>query len=78
MTSKIETLRPCPFCGSKKVEICRTNPGACWVRCGRCGADAPSDPERKVAIRIWNRRPKMMGDAKIVTDDDATYWQDGD
>lgn len=47
----MEKIKPCPFCGAKKVEICRTNEAACWVRCDRCGADAPSGwllPREKV------------------------------
>ena len=64
----MEKIKPCPFCGLKKVEICRTNPQACWVRCYNCGADAPSDSNRKIAIRIWNKRPVAIGFAKIIDD----------
>lgn len=69
----MEKIKPCPFCGSKKVQVCRTNENACWIRCGRCGADAPSDPLRKVAIRIWNKRPKVDGFAKIEWDDEILF-----
>lgn len=65
-----EKIKPCPFCGSKKVDVCRTNENACWIRCAKCGADAPHDPTRKVAIRNWNKRPKVVGFAKIVEDDE--------
>lgn len=37
-----ETIKRCPFCGSREVEICRTNQHACWIRCADCGADAQS------------------------------------
>jgi len=67
----MEKIKPCPFCGSKKVVVCRTNPDACWIRCENCGADACSDAVRKKAIAIWNRRPKRDGFAKIVYDDEA-------
>jgi Lar family restriction alleviation protein len=66
-------LKPCPFCGSKKVEICRTNEWSCWVRCARCGADAPGGKDRKEAIKIWNRRPKAEGQAKIISDLDKEF-----
>ncbi len=65
----MEKIKPCPFCGSKKVDVCRTTPY--WIRCGRCGADAESDPTRKGAIKNWNRRRKVEGFAKIDQDDDA-------
>lgn len=69
----MEKIKPCPFCGSKKVDVCRTNENACWIRCGRCGADAPGDPHRKVAISIWNKRPKVEGFAKIEWDDEILF-----
>ena len=68
---KQEQIKPCPFCGSKKVEVCRTNENACWIRCEKCGADSESDPSRKRAIQIWNRRPKTEGFAKIVFDQET-------
>lgn len=64
-----EKIKPCPFCGSKTVDICRTNENACWVRCARCWGEAPSNADRKVAIGLWNRRPKFDGFAKIGWDD---------
>ncbi len=70
-----ENTKPCPFCGSKKVEVCRTNENACWIRCARCGADAPSNPSRKEAIRIWNSRPVVIGFSKIVEDDEILFWR---
>lgn len=68
-----EKIKPCPFCGSKKVDICRTNENACWVRCARCYGKAASDTFRKVAIRNWNHRPKVEGFAKIDFDDESTF-----
>ena len=52
----IEQVLSCPFCGCEELELCRTNPNACWVRCGGCGADAESHKDRKQAISNWNRR----------------------
>ncbi len=68
----MQLIKSCPFCGSQKVEVCRTNPEACWIRCARCGADAPSTSKRKRAIAIWNKRPKAkVFSAKIVDDQDV-------
>lgn len=70
---KTEKIKPCPFCGGKKIEIIRTNP--CWIRCYNCGADAPSNESRKIAINIWNKRPRIEGFAKIIIDGDKIYKQ---
>ncbi len=65
-----EKIKPCPFCGSKKIDICRTNENACWLRCARCSGESGSTPLREDAIRIWNKRPKVEGFAKIDWDSD--------
>lgn len=64
----------CPFCPSWEVEICRTNPNACWVRCAQCGADAQSHRTRTGAIANWNRRHNSLLRASIVSDDDRERW----
>ena len=64
-----EILKCCPFCGRHKVEICRTNANACWVRCSVCGADAESHGDRARAIANWNRRHYDDKPAKVVDDD---------
>lgn len=66
----MEEIKPCPFCGSKKVDICRTNPDACWVRCHKCDTDAPSFKTREEAIQFWNTRTPQEGFAEIVFDDE--------
>lgn len=63
-------IKSCPFCGSLKVEVCRTNPQACWIRCFLCGADAESHRSRAGAIANWNRRDPASLSAVIVSDDD--------
>lgn len=60
----------CPFCPSFEVEICRTNPNACWVRCAQCGAEAQSHRTRRGAIANWNRRHHSTYTASIVFDMD--------
>jgi len=63
-------LKPCPFCGSTELQLCRTNEHACWVRCDDCGADAPSTEKREDAIDIWNTRPDVDRPAMFVIDDE--------
>lgn len=72
-----ETIKRCPFCGGREVEICRTNQHACWIRCGDCGADAQSHATRNGAIANWNRR-YIEDDgcdqrAIVIDDGDQTY-----
>jgi hypothetical protein len=68
-----EYLRACPYCGSHTVEVCRTNPGACWIRCAECGADADSHKTRSGAFRNWNRRLDDGVPADIGSDDDREW-----
>lgn len=67
-------LKDCPFCGSVEVEVCRTNPNACWIRCALCGSDAPSHRTRTGAFTHWNRRDSCGRTASIVSDDDKDRW----
>lgn len=66
-----EILNCCPFCGSQKLRLCRTNPGACWVKCDKCEAEAPSHAYRGVAITLWNHRiANAPHKAAFVSDDE--------
>jgi len=65
-----EGIKPCPFCGSTEVMVCRTNPHACWVQCAECLGRADSKCRREDAIAAWNGRPDVQGYATIVEDDD--------
>ncbi len=53
-----EKLKPCPFCGGKKIDI---NPNTFkdrWeIGCEICWAGVDRK-DRKVAIKAWNRRTK--------------------
>ena len=66
----MEKIKSCPFCGSKKIIICRTNSEACWVRCDKCFGETEADPTRKGAIRKWNREKIRTFNTKIVEDCD--------
>lgn len=65
-----DRIKACPFCGSRTVEVCRTNKNACWIRCDECGAESPSAPKRADAIANWNRRAADGGAYATVIDDD--------
>ncbi len=68
-----KSIRCCPFCGSHEVEVCRTNPNACWIRCAVCGCDAENDKTRVGAIANWNRRHFDEEAVAIVDDSDKDY-----
>ena len=65
-----ERVRSCPFCGSQKVNISRTNENACWVECDNCDAQTSSHPSRVGAIAKWNKRSRKIEWATIGYDDD--------
>ncbi len=69
---KAMSLKCCPFCGSHEVQICRTNPQACWIRCDECGANAQPHPTRSGAIDNWNRRHYDDVPANIANDDEES------
>ena len=69
----MEKIKCCPFCGSKKVDVARTNEQACWVECAKCGAQTDSAPTRRKAISNWNKRTKSVSHAKVVWDMDKIW-----
>jgi hypothetical protein len=71
-------IKPCPFCGSHIVDICRTNVHACWVQCADCGAETSGDEEgtREGAIRFWNKRCADDGLGAAVEDDGDASWNE--
>ena len=67
-----EYIKPCPFCGSTRVEVCCTNPHAFWSRCDietGCGAETRSGPNRAEGIANWNRREADTGESAVVVYD---------
>ena len=71
-------FKNCPFCGSGKIEKCKTNDDALWVRCYMCGADAEYADNKEEAARNWNRRANDSEDQLIpqayVVDEDYDDW----
>lgn len=68
---KISSIKRCPFCGSKDLEIARSNENACWVECPICSGQTYSTASRNEAIEAWNARDKDgdIADAEISYDD---------
>lgn len=50
----MEKLKPCPFCGSEKVELL-AGVGFSWVRCFGCGAQSGVVfTTKEDTIKAWN------------------------
>jgi Lar family restriction alleviation protein len=54
-------LKPCPFCGSTKLEMRNTEPKNlhfAYVWCNKCGACGPDNnhPSVEDTTRCWNDR----------------------
>lgn len=62
-------IRPCPFCGSHLVDMCRTNANAAWVECCECGGSTDSSPSRDEAIELWNCREADDGTSATIEED---------
>ena len=55
-------LRACPFCGEagEGLEIMGEDATEVfWCACNVCGTDGPFAPEKKIAVRMWNRRIRV-------------------
>ncbi len=48
-------LKPCPFCGSKEVEM-QGNSHHSWVVCDNCSTEGPVAPSQDEAVERWNER----------------------
>ena len=55
----MDELKPCPFCGSDRIEIddLGYQETPCWfVACNNCGAEISGFLYLSRAIEAWNRR----------------------
>lgn len=61
---KTMEIKPCPFCGSKRIRINSTREDreeedklqTYWGLCMDCGADGPNAESAEEAVRMWNER----------------------
>lgn len=51
-------LKPCPFCGSDRVDVFYPVDGGCHVICNKCDAEGPLITNREEAIVGWNGAPR--------------------
>lgn len=58
-------LKPCPFCGSEDITVCRSPRGKFWAWCPNCvpGSQMTEDTELRL-IENWNRRAEPAGKAR--------------
>ena len=49
-------LKPCPFCGSKHIDITNFGEVMWFIQCDDCNATFPECDTKKEAIEAWNRR----------------------
>lgn len=57
-----EELKPCPFCGSKRIKAHDVGEGW-WCICQDCKAQGPFKMLENTAVDAWNRRAGVKGDA---------------
>ena len=69
----IKRLKPCPFCGSRKVIVLENTNGFYRVTCGNCQATSgtvgisPEYSAYEVLLNNWNSRiPETASDGKPV------------
>lgn len=75
----MDLIKSCAHCGSKKIEVARTNPNSCWIGCHKCGSRTESAKTRRGAITKWNRRAAITTTAtKITWDMDKEMEDDRD
>ena len=57
----MEELKPCPFCGYKKVYVPNPFSATKHVFCYNCGTEGPIGMSEKEACELWNRRVEDDG-----------------
>lgn len=61
----METIRPCPFCGSKQVGFCFNDGNtSMWVECDDCGAEGSGATIQADAVESWNRVSDAAANAR--------------
>jgi len=55
-----EKLKPCPFCGSKRIEIASNIQKGNFVYCTNCKASTNIAFRKEDAIYLWNKRTEVI------------------
>ena len=58
-------LKPCPFCGSERVNVAEVV-GDFFAICGACGAQGKQKATIREAVEAWNRRAGDVPKRKTV------------
>lgn len=61
----MEELKPCPFCGGKRVNVAEIA-GSFFAVCGTCGAQGKQKVTIMDAVETWNRRAGDKPEGKAV------------
>lgn len=70
-----EALKPCPFCGSKRVNLDAEIQGGYYVECQDCWASLSwSYQTEKEAAQAWNTRACQHG-TWLRSDEEGNVWQ---
>ena len=51
-------LKPCPFCGNKKIRII-VDGGVRWARCTSCNTISNTFITEDALVEAWNKRAKI-------------------
>jgi Lar family restriction alleviation protein len=58
------TIKPCPFCGSKNLDIELLSDNRSRVRCCCCKLHGPIASNKKDSIVFWNKALRPEGESK--------------
>lgn len=70
-----DQLKPCPFCGSEKVELESEGDGNNWVECQFCATCGPMQETEADAIAAWNAAARLTPVERAVLDA-AVAWRE--
>lgn len=55
-----KNIKPCPFCGGKRLSILDEDRGPFWVDCDDCRAQGPLHDSLHAAREAWDERPLQV------------------
>ncbi len=59
MNATGQRLAPCPFCGSRVLQVVEVDIGTAAVVCDQCGGTGPTGDGHLDATMRWNARPQV-------------------